>query len=430
MKIKVYITVLSLVLLGKAYGQQQTLYTNYLMNQYVYNPAYAGVEDGTQFNLGYRNQWVGFDGAPKTYMVNGYGKLKKKPNMAVGGLVMTERIGLLQRTSFYGTYTYHLKINKNAAINFGLGVGGIQYKVRVYDAKPYDKDDSFLGSDVLRAFSFDANAGFYFYTKNFFLGFSDQQMPDSRIHWNNTNGKNTPNFYAYTGYNIKLDKDWSIQPSILARTNSPAPYQLEYNAKVIYDQMIWAGFSYRHQSSGCIMIGCKIDNQYSFAYSYDITLSALSKYSTGTHEIVLSYLIPFKRKKSKSELVKDADEEELNKIDNTLKTNLRNKKKKEKEKNQDGKTQDGKNQDDKTQGDKSQDGKTQEAQPEQGVNDQPQTGKSATEIPIETQKAPENQTGVGNNGSDTKAAPTTETPTESKQTEPEPKKENSTEPKK
>jgi len=332
MKVKVHIAVIMFAWAGFVYGQQQTLYTNYLMNQYLYNPAYAGVEDGTQFNLGYRNQWLGFDGAPKTLMLSGYGKFKKKPNMAVGGILTTEKIGLFQRTTFYATYTYHLKINKKAAINFGIGAGGIQHKVRVYDARPYDQDDVFLGSDVLRAMAFDANAGFYFYTPNFFLGFSDQQMANSRVRFENSKGKNLTHFYGYTGYNFHLSKEWVVQPSVLARSNSPAPYQLEYNAKVIYDEMFWAGLSYRHKASLGFMFGCRMDKRYSFAYSYDLTLSALNKYSSGSHEIVLSYLIPFKKKKSKSELEKDADEEELNKIDNSLKTNLRGKKKKENEK--------------------------------------------------------------------------------------------------
>src|SRR6218665_2045393 len=107
MKIRLYISAALVSLMGFAYGQQQTLYTNYLMNQYLYNPAYSGVVDGTQFNAGYRNQWVGFEGAPKTFMVSGYGKFKKKPNMSAGGLITTERIGLLQKTTFYATYGYH-----------------------------------------------------------------------------------------------------------------------------------------------------------------------------------------------------------------------------------------------------------------------------------------------------------------------------------
>ena len=92
--------------------------------------------------------------------------------------------------------------------------------------------------------------------------------------------------------------------------------------------MLWLGFSYRQSSSASVMFGCTLSDQFSFSYAYDFTLSQIKQYSSGSHEIQLSYLIPFKKKKSKGEMVKDADEEELNKIDNTLKTNLRNNKKK------------------------------------------------------------------------------------------------------
>jgi type IX secretion system PorP/SprF family membrane protein len=405
-KIKLCITGIFFVFIGHTYGQQQTLYTNYLLNQYLYNPAYAGVVEGTQFNISYRNQWVGFNGAPKTLVLTGYGNIKKKPNMAIGGILTTESIGLLQRTTFYGTYSYHLKINKKAAINFGLGVGGIQHKVRVYDSKPYDKDDGYLGSDVLNGFAFDANAGFYFYTKKFFLGFSDQQMPDSKILWANSTGRNTTGFYAYTGYNFSLDKknEWVIQPSILARTNSPAPYQLEFDLRAIYSQMIWLGFSYRQNSSACFMLGCNVNKQFTFAYSYDYTLTNINNYSSGSHEIMFAYLVPFKKKKSKSELIKDADEEELNKIDNTLKTNLRNKKKKEKEseKKTEPKTE-------------SEAPKTNEAEPEKAK--EPGT-ESKAELNPESVPEPKAEPAP-----EPKTEPGSEPKTEPKK-EPEPKKEN------
>lgn len=333
MKLRIYIVVFVMIGLKPVLAQQQTVYSSYLLNQYLYNPAYAGVHQGTELNLGYRNQWVGFDGAPKSFLASAYGTLKKHPNMNVGGYVTTDKIGLLQRTTFGGTYTYHLKINKKADINFGLGLGGIQHKVRVYDSNPYDKDDAYLSGDVLSAFAFDASAGFYFYTKNFFLGFSTQQMPNSTIRWQNSLGKNTPHYYSYTGYNIAIDKkkEWVIQPSVLLRNNAPAPYQLEAHLRAIYNKLVWLGFSYRQYSSASIMFGCTLLDQFTFSYDYDFTVTALNNYSSGSHEIQLTYFIPFKKKKSKGELVKDADEEELNKIDNTLKTNLRNKKKKDEE---------------------------------------------------------------------------------------------------
>lgn len=330
MKVLQYILIFIGVGLTSALAQQQSVYSNYLLNQYLYNPAYAGVNKGTEFNLAYRNQWVGFEGAPVSFNVSGYGTLKKQPNMQVGAYVSTEKLGLLQRTNFGGTYTYHLKINKKADINFGLGLGATQHKVRVYDSKPYDKDDSYLNSDVLNAFAFDASAGLYFYTKNFFLGLSTQQMSNSTIKWENSIGKNTPHYYSYIGYNFAVDKkkEWIIQPSFLIRNNVPAPYQVEAHLRTIYKKLVWVGVSYRQNSSASLMFGCTIKDQFSFSYAYDFTLTQLSNYSSGSHEIQLTYFIPFKKKKSKAEMVKDADEEELNKIDNSLKTNLRNDKKK------------------------------------------------------------------------------------------------------
>jgi type IX secretion system PorP/SprF family membrane protein len=333
MKKRNHISLLFCLAAVLAMSQQQTVYTNFLLNPYLYNPAYAGIDEGTRFSVSHRNQWLGFDGAPVTNIVSGYSKLKKKPLMAVGGMVISEKIGLLQRTLFYGTYSYHLKINKNTAMNFGLGVGGVQHRVRAYDARPYDKDDAFLSNQVLNGFAFDANAGAHLYTKNFFFGVSNQHMPNAKILWKNSLGRLTSHFYLYTGYNYFIDskKEWSVQPTLLVRTNSPAPYQLEFVLRGMYKEMFWIGAGYRQGSSASAMFGCDINKQFMLGYAYDFTTTELNKYSSGSHEILLSYLLPLKKKKSKSELVQDADEEELNKIDNSLKTNLRNKKRKHSE---------------------------------------------------------------------------------------------------
>ena len=137
MKIKLYTLIILMFCYSFISGQQQTLFTNITLHQYLYNPAYAGANKGTQFNLGYRNQWAGFEGAPVTFMASGYGTFKKKPNMAAGGLIMNDKSGLLSRTSFYGTYSYHVKINKAFNLGFGLGLGGVQYNVKVYNAKTW-----------------------------------------------------------------------------------------------------------------------------------------------------------------------------------------------------------------------------------------------------------------------------------------------------
>jgi len=314
-----------LLLVGKVCAQQQGLQSNFLLHQYVYNPAAIGVVQGQQYNIGFRNQWTGFEGAPRTAIASGYGTLKKRTNMTLGGMVTSERIGLIDFTSFYGLYSYRLKINKSTGINFGIGAGAVQFSVKSYNARPYDRDDPYLNGGLLNAFAFDASAGFYFYSKNFFLGFSNQHMANSKIRWHNSIGSLSPHFYSYAGYSFKFGETESIviQPSILFRNNSPTPYQLDYNLRAIYKENIWLGLNYRDNATAGISAGFMIKEQFSISYGYDFTISDISTYVSGTHDILISYYISMKKRKSKSELIQEEDEVELNRIDNSIKTNIK-----------------------------------------------------------------------------------------------------------
>jgi type IX secretion system PorP/SprF family membrane protein len=308
-------------------AQQQTLYTNFNVHPYLYNPAYAGSSHVLQINGGYRNQWTGFAGAPKTYILSGYGAFKKRSNMAVGGMVISDRIGLINRNSFYGSYAYHVKIDKLTKLGMGLSAGASQYNVKVYDANPYDGNDDLLATNILNANTYDGNAGFYLYHPKYFVSLSFQQFLNSKIYWKPTIGRLSPHYYAAAGYNIKINKDFVLQPSVLARMSPPVPYQLEYNLKLTWKDMIWIGGGYRTNDCASGIVGLTIDKQFSAAYAYDYTLSELQQYSSGTHEITLSYTMSYKKKKTKAQTVQEGDEEEFNNTDNSLKTNLRNKKK-------------------------------------------------------------------------------------------------------
>lgn len=334
MKLKFFITI-SVFSCGLLFGQQQTLFTNYMLNQYLYNPAYAGVFKGIEVNANYRQQWAGFDGAPVTAIASAYGTFNKRPNMAIGGLIINDRTGLIGRTAVYASYSYHLRLSKKLQLGFGVSGGNVSYNVKMYNAQPYDKDDDFLKSNILNANAFDANAGIYLHSKSFFFGFSSQQLTNAKIQWANSYGKLTPHYYATTGVNIALDKkkrEWILQPSVLARFNAPAPYQVEGTLRVIYKNMFWLGGNYRLGASASGMFGCTISKLVTFAYSYDYATTSLQKYSNGSHELLLRVSIESKKQKAAIEKTQNSDETEFNNIDNSIKTNLKNKKKDEENK--------------------------------------------------------------------------------------------------
>lgn len=311
---------------GKA--QQQSLYTNYLLNNYAYNPAVVGAQPYTQANIYYRDQWVGFEGAPKTYLMSLYGPLKKVKNVALGGMVVSDKTGLITTNSGYLTFAYHIKMNKKTKLGFGLSGGMKQYTVRLYDVKAYDAGDEYLQGSTLNANVFDANAGLYLHGERFFLGLSSMNMLNNKIRWKNPTGTLVPHWYAVIGYNIKLSKDLAFQPSILCKYNNrdlfgkykvSIPAQLEYTGKFTYKNLVWIGGNYRTNDAMSLMLGITVIKKLNIAYAYDYSLSNIKRYSQGGHEICLQY--NFIKKK-----VVNKDEEEFKVKDNSIKQSLKNKK--------------------------------------------------------------------------------------------------------
>ena len=144
-----FILFISIFLLNRAgIAQQLPLTTNYLLNDYAYNPAVAGSKPHTVLNLNYRNQWVGFQDAPKNYGVSLHSAFGKQKKTAVGTLISADNTGLLSRTSGYLTFAYHVKLNKTYKLGFGLSVGMVQYRIKLYDAKVVDTGDELLTGNL------------------------------------------------------------------------------------------------------------------------------------------------------------------------------------------------------------------------------------------------------------------------------------------
>src|SRR6266478_2641059 len=105
---KIIFLIAAVALTVSVHAQQQSAYTNNLLNMYAYNPAVAGAQPYAQANLSYRNQWAGFEGAPKTFLMSMNGPLKKAKNVGIGGLVVSDKTGLITTNTAYATFAYHV----------------------------------------------------------------------------------------------------------------------------------------------------------------------------------------------------------------------------------------------------------------------------------------------------------------------------------
>ena len=310
-------------------AQQRAVYSNFLMNDFYYNPAIAGSKEVHQANITYRNQWVGFEGAPSLVMGNFTGSVKNEGKIGYGVSLVSETAGITQNTGIYLNYAHHFKLSDKVKLGLGVQPGYMQYRVKLYDAQLADQGDEVLTGSVYSASAIDMSAGFNLYSKKFFLMGSLHHLLGRSIQFTSYNSNLEFHYTAIGGYNINLNADpkkkkmpIDIQPSFLVRYVNPVPLQWSAMLKTTFNKKYWVGFIYRSDDAVGISTGMQIGDKFNVGYGYDYTLSKLSSYQAGSHEVMLSYVIS-RKKPSLSE-----KDDELNKsIIDELKKSIEEKEK-------------------------------------------------------------------------------------------------------
>lgn len=311
-----------------ASAQQRPYYTQYIMNNYIINPAVAGIENYWDVKASHRMQWVGLQDAPVTTYLTIHGPLKKsaydresatsfhaqgqnprgeaywqdytsaEPHHGVGFTMINDRTGPLNRFAAYGTYSYHMGISPRTSLAGGVSVGFTNMSL---DASKLNfggttVDPAVAGSGTLNRIKPDISVGMWLYSKDYFLGLAAQQIVPQPLSFSNNTvaleqGKLLPHLFLSAGYRMQLSDDVSLLPSMLIRYITPLPLGFDLNAKLQYQDLLWAGASYRYQDGFAAMVGINLNHSINIGYSYDLQTSALNTVSHGTHEILIGFLL-------------------------------------------------------------------------------------------------------------------------------------------
>jgi type IX secretion system PorP/SprF family membrane protein len=310
-----------------SYAQQLPHYTQYVLNNFILNPAVAGIENYTDVKISHRHQWVGIDGAPVTTYLTIHGPLKKSdyaretatgfhaegenprgkaywqdyekadPHAGIGLTILNDRTGPLNRFAAYGTYSYHIGISSKTSLSAGisagikntsLNAGKLSFDVPV--------DPAVAGSGYLNRLSPDMNAGVWLYSANYFAGISAQNIIPSKLKFSEdtvklAGGRQIPHMFLTAGYRFFVNDDITFLPSTLVKYVTSTPVSFDLNAKLQYQDFLWVGGSMRYKDSWAAMAGLNISNAINIGYSYDITTSQLNTVSRGSHEIVVGFLL-------------------------------------------------------------------------------------------------------------------------------------------
>jgi type IX secretion system PorP/SprF family membrane protein len=288
-----------------SYAQQRPQYTLYNQNNFLINPAVAGIENYYDTKLSYRTQWAGLESAPQTgyFSLQGpIGDVSSK-HSGIGGYVVSDKTGPSVRNSFNLAYAYHLPVNRTINLSFGLSGGITQYSLDGSKLNPNDPNDPSITNGKANQILPDLGAGLWLYSTKFYVGVSGQQLVPATLDFGTNNGEATvgdnsykAHFFLTSGYRFAVGEDFLITPSILCKFVSPAPTSVDLTLKAMYMETIWGAVSYRTSDSFAISMGVNISSTFNIGYGYDFGVSGLSEFHGGSHEILLGFQINNKGK--------------------------------------------------------------------------------------------------------------------------------------
>jgi type IX secretion system PorP/SprF family membrane protein len=307
-----------LIAMGKlASAQQLPIYSQYLYNKFLINPAHAGSDGYTSINLTAREQWVGYSGAPRAYSLSWQTRLLKKRfniklkssnkttyrpktdgKVGLGAYIFSDRNGLIQRTGFQATYSYHMWIQPQTQLSMGLAVTGYHFIINANETSFQDPNEPWLTDNLRRGiFVPDADFGIYLLNNKFDFGFSAQQLFGAAAKIGDYAYRNfhmDRHFYVFGSYYIPLGSKQELEPSILGKMSEAIMPQADIGLTYIYDQSLWSGLTYRTGGGIIANIRLKYVPKHTdktamfFGYAVDFTLNQIQRVTYGTHELTFA----------------------------------------------------------------------------------------------------------------------------------------------
>lgn len=328
---KIFVGFIGLFCTLIGFSQAKPYYTQYVLNNYVLNPAISGIENYTDIKMSLRNQWTGITGAPVTGYVSfhtaiGKADYKTTPTSfgikgynprgneygsnyeaspahhGVGLMILNDKAGFINRWSISGSYAYHIPLtetaNLSAGINAGISSVNLDRSKIVYgDLNPNDPAIGYSSGELNKIKS-ELGVGLWLYSQDYFAGISVLNIVMGKNQFVNNNKYGdyfTPNYFITGGYRFNLGDDFNLIPSVMLQYWKPQLIGEHFNMKLQYQDLIWLGAGYRNSdfvSGYSALLGMNLANTINMSYSYEVsTSSRLRNYTGNTHEIMIGFIL-------------------------------------------------------------------------------------------------------------------------------------------
>ncbi|MBK6266509.1 PorP/SprF family type IX secretion system membrane protein [Marivirga sp. S37H4] len=299
--------------LNRVVAQDLPVYNQFYFNPFLYNPAFLGINEGTEINSVYRQQWLGIEDAP----INSSFTLQHtgNSNVSLGLTLQYESAVLLQKNAFLITYGYKLPLGHEHSLSFGISGGIGRYGL---DLSQIDTSDPALQGAGSNTYYADGNFGFLYDNRRWQLSFAVNNIfdanPYSQDNLSNLKFSNLKSLMGSVSYEFLFNNPSIVfKPYLLYRTGGKDFQQAEAAGVFYYQDKIWAGGAYRYQSNPALFVGFNLLENLKLSYSYEFPPAQFDAVQAGSHELMFSYHIGSKVKRR--ELEERVAEKQLDKKD-------------------------------------------------------------------------------------------------------------------
>ena len=302
--ITVFLSLFSIFTPIEICAQADMIFTQHWALPTLYNPARSGDTDFLRIAGGARLQWIGVHNAPKSFTAAGDMPFAiGKKRIGAGVTFSQESLGLFSNLLVSAQGSYRFKI-LGGVLAAGLQVGYYNSRFRGSDVYiPGDDDyhqptDPSIPNQDLSGNAVDFTVGVNYTHKFFHVGVAAAHITSPTITLEREGSESNESqryetslprtLYFDADGNITLENTlFQLQPSLLAATDFKA-FSAEISLTAKYNKFISAGLGYRWKDALSIMIGAEFKNFF-LGYAFDYPLSAISRASSGSHEIVAGY---------------------------------------------------------------------------------------------------------------------------------------------
>ena len=295
------------------FGQSRTDITQFSLLQHYFNPALTGQQGSVVKSL-YRNQWTGFEDAPKTIIASGEfalddlrskdirGNARKGENYnghALGLSVLHNSFGPYATTQVNLNFGSAIRLSENLNLRWGTALTYTSDRLdgtKLSVAGDDPKYQHLLGQNNKKS-KVDMNLGLALTAENFYVAYAMQDiMKEGIINSGDDFFKDSYSrkHIVQAGYRVSLSDEFGIVLNSIYVNDKLQEQTLEGQAKAVYKNMFWAGGGYRKDLAYNLTAGLRL-KQLQLGYAYEMPAGDETAIPNNTNEIVISYhLFPVK----------------------------------------------------------------------------------------------------------------------------------------